>query len=400
MPIVFVHGVNNRLGPSYEAGRLAKEGFLKRHLTGATIHGKQLTAIPKVWFPYWGDLATDFAWKMASLPEGEMQSLGGTASPDLQPLVAQLRDALPGTLGPEPLTALAKQRLALAVDVINALALDTAEAGKEAEVASFVIATSAYADQNPKPPWLAAVANDSQLIAQLQAQVTAPAGVQALGALGSVFGKVSLGAARLKQAVAGIAGKAVDKTGDFASTKLLGWARSPLNEVLGRFFGDIFIYFNERGDAAQPGKIPQRILAAVDDARQSSPAAEPLVLIGHSLGGVITMDLLGSFRPNLEVDLFVSVGSQVAHFEELKLYRASDKTVGPPKRAKKPANIHRWINVYDEVDIFAYAADRVFEGVNVDARYDTATYTIKAHGAYFDQDRFYQRLRARIDGLP
>ena len=44
--------------------------------------------------------------------------------------------------------------------------------------------------------------------------------------------------------------------------------------------------------------------------------------------------------------------------------------------------------------------DRIFERVDVDAPYDTETYTIKAHGAYLQQDRFYQRLRVRINELP
>ena len=35
----------------------------------------------------------------------------------------------------------------------------------------------------------------------------------------------------------------------------------------------------------------------------------------------------------------------------------------------------------------------------VDFEYDTQTYIIKAHGAYFEQDRFYARLRARMDTL-
>jgi hypothetical protein len=112
------------------------------------------------------------------------------------------------------------------------------------------------------------------------------------------------------------------------------------------------------------------------------------------------MDLLGHFRPDLAVDLFVSVGSQVAHFEELKLYRASDSNVGPPKKATTPANILRWVNVYDEVDIFSYAVNRVFDRVDVDARYDTETYVVKAHSAYFEQERFYLRLAERIRGLP
>jgi len=224
--------------------------------------------------------------------------------------------------------------------------------------------------------------------------------VQALGGLGNVFGKIQVAAAKFKQGVNNLIGKAVDKAGDFASTKLLATSRDPLNGILGRFFGDVFIYLDGRRSASNPGDIPKLILKAFDDAR-SSAGSEPFVIIGHSLGGVITFDLLSHFRPDIEVDLFVSVGSQVAHFEELKLYKNSDKSiVGPNGRAATPKNIKHWINIYDEVDIFSYTVASVFDRVDVDARYDTQTYTIKAHGAYFDQDRFYSRLRARTDQLP
>jgi hypothetical protein len=122
--------------------------------------------------------------------------------------------------------------------------------------------------------------------------------------------------------------------------------------------------------------------------------------MGHSLGGVILFDLLSYFRPDIRVDLFVTVGSQVSHFEEMKLFKSSVPNV--PSRsqslARKPENISRWINVYDPVDIFSYACGRVFEGVE-DFSYDTQTYTVKAHGAYFEQDAFYRRLRQRIESL-
>lgn len=98
MPVVFVHGVNNRQGPAYEAGTLATQEFLKRYLTGIKIGGKTLATIPKVWFPYWGGLATKFTWDMASLPKGDMQGLGVAADAALEPIVGHLRDAL-GHLG-------------------------------------------------------------------------------------------------------------------------------------------------------------------------------------------------------------------------------------------------------------------------------------------------------------
>lgn len=193
----------------------------------------------------------------------------------------------------------------------------------------------------------------------------------------------------------------LDKTGDFASTHILAYVRRPLNAIMGRFFGDVFAYLDSRGDKGAPGAIPRLILDEIDSAVASGPSSDPLVLIGHSLGGVILFDLLGHFRPDLQVDLLVTVGSQVSHFEEIKRFKDSDLTVPSPTqpRAACPRNIARWINVFDEVDIFAYACGRVFQDVE-DFSYDTGTHVVKAHGAYLEQDRFFARLRKRIDESP
>jgi hypothetical protein len=399
MPIVFVHGVNTRKGASYDAGTRTTEKFLQKHLTGIMIGGKLLDTIPSVSFPYWGDLGCKFAWDMDSLPRSDMQSLGGGTDVALQPLFAHVRDAFSTLPRQQPLTTLAKKRLSLAIDVINDLALQAVTKGEEEAVAEFVVQASSYADENPHPAWLDAISTDEQLLSTLYSNLTSQSNVQALGGFGTVYNKLRLAAAKFKQGVQSMAGKAVDEAGDFLSTKLLAATRDSLNAVLGRFFGDVFVYLDHRGDAAQPGPIPTQILNALDSAHASA-TDEPFVIIGHSLGGVITFDLLSHFRPDIEVDLFVSVGSQVAHFEELKLYRASDVAIARPERAKTPKNIKRWINIYDEVDIFSYSVARIFDRVDVDARYDTETYTIKAHGAYFEQERFYKRIRSRIDQLP
>ena len=336
--------------------------------------------------------------------QGGHAGLGTATDATTEAAVGHLRDAL-GQIEKEPLTALAKKQMPLAVDVLIRMALNAAEAGKEDELAGFVVRASAYASANPAPPWLAGIQNDNQFINGLIAELnTPPEGSQPAEALGGIGGwvnaKLQQAGAKLKQTASDLAGKAIDKTGNFASAKLLAWSRDSLNANLGRFFGDIFIYMNSRGDKANPGPIPRIILAELDDAAKKSPANEPLVIVGHSLGGVISMDLLGHFRPDIQVDLFVTVGSQVAHFEEIKLYKASNPAVvGPNGRAVTPANIRHWINIYDEVDIFSYAVKDVFERVDVDAPYDTQTYVVKSHSAYFEQDQFYKRSGARIEEL-
>ena len=410
MAVIFVHGVNNRIeDPDYEARRLVTEQFLQRSLKGATINGKAL-ANPLPVFPYWGDLATKFAWNMKSLPSGEMEALGPGVATELRPLVAAVRDALdtPGAASDQPLLALAKHSFPRAVELVADLVLRTAPAGSAAEAAQFAVESQlfALAFEPPKPPpaWLAATATDEQFCSQLLQEVKAQSQAGGPQALGGAFGKIGAllgaGAAKLKQATKQAAQTVLDRTGDFASTKVLAWSRHSLNATLGRFFGDVFIYMDGRGDQAHAGAIPQRLLNAWDTAVAAAPN-EPLVIIGHSLGGVISFDLLSHFRPDLQVDLFVSIGSQVAHFEEMKLFKASRKDIpgAAGDKAAKPANVKHWINVFDEVDIFSYSCKAIFADVH-DYPYDTKTYVVKAHGAYFEQARFYERLRARIDQLP
>ena len=107
MPVVFVHGVNNRTGPGYEAGLKVKSTFLRKCLAGAKINGKSFGDPISVSFPYWGDLATSFAWDMASLPQGDMQALSVDADADVRAFLAVIRDALPGGMAEEPLVAFA-----------------------------------------------------------------------------------------------------------------------------------------------------------------------------------------------------------------------------------------------------------------------------------------------------
>jgi len=403
MPVVFVHGVNVRKGPDYDTGVAVTWKFMAKYIQGAVINGKTLSTVQPA-FPYWGDLGTQFAWNMASLPTSEIDSLG-TAGVDqnLRPLIAQIDDALADSTQArhEPLTALAKKELELAVAVMSRLLMQYAAAADTEKIASFIVAAQGYARLNPHPAWLAQVNTDAQLVNLLAQNVkagqpgsTAP---QALGAFDFIINPLSAGAAQLKNAVQAAAGTVLDRAGNFASSKLLGWEREPLNATLGRFFGDVFIYFNTRGDKTSPGPIPALVLKALDDAAQAGPAGEPFVIIGHSLGGVITFDLLSHYTGR-EVDLFVTVSSQVSHFEEFKLFHSSDKSIpsATQKLARTPANIKRWINIFDVVDIFSYSAKRIFDRVD-DFGYDTKTYVIKAHGAYFEQDRFYERLRYRID---
>lgn len=404
MPTIFLHGVNTRRDPSFEAQQQLTARFLARHLHGARLGNAAINA-GETRFPYWGDLATP-DWSMRSLPSGEIDALGGEVDTDLRPLLAALGENLPdlNAAGREPLLALARRDFETAADALVDLALMAG--GDPAATADFAVAAQEYAAAFRRPggppDWLAACSTDENFLARflhfVQASATADVDTQALGVLSAIGNAVAAGIGRLKLALSSAAGTVLDRGGDLASTRLLRWVRNPLNENLGRFFGDVFYYMDGRGDRDRPGAIVRRVLGEWDAALAAAPAGEPLVIVGHSMGGVISYDLLSHFRPDLPVDLLVTVGSQVSHFAEIKLFKASAPP-GPGGLIARPLNVKRWLNIFDSVDIFAYACARVFAGV-VDCHYDTHTYVVKAHGAYFKQARFYERLRARIEGLP
>ncbi len=400
MPIVFVHGVNNRKEDAgYRARQLLIQRYAKQHLTGIVVNGKTLTSAD-IEFPYWGDLATTFAWKMASVPpmKSGADALGSTDA-DMRDVVATIRDRL-GDLAPgkdNPLAAVASASLSDAVELISEILLSLPEAGEADEIASFVAAAQSYVEQNPVPPWLKPGLSDDQLLAELLHAVQSTSGADALGNPFKKIGNLlSAAAEKVKAAVKKAVGAAANAAGDYASTRLLAAARMGLNGNLGRFFGDVFIYLNSRGEKNAPGTIPRRLMPSY-----APKPNEPLVIIGHSLGGVISYDLLTHFLPDVEVDLLVTVGSQVSHFEEMKLFHVSDPKVpnDAVQRVEKPKNVRHWINIFDPVDIFSYRCDPVFAGVK-DYDYDTRTYVIKAHSAYLDQNRFYVRLRDRVNQLP
>ncbi|MFJ4536577.1 hypothetical protein ACIP39_11450 [Streptomyces tibetensis] len=170
------------------------------------------------------------------------------------------------------------------------------------------------------------------------------------------------------------------------------WAARPAALLL----GDVMGYFAERGTLEAPGRIVARIADALDEAAQDAASrGEPLVVLAHSMGGNIVHDLLSHFRPDVRVDLLVTVGTQVGVFEELKLFASSDPAVPQPGRPKVGAlaNVGRWLNVLDRSDPLAFAAAPVFAGAE-DLVFRTGAWW--AHGGYLTSCEFHARLARRV----
>ena len=370
--LVFVHGVNTRETPAYAHERQMRDDLFTR----VSFKGSPLT----IHNSYWGGDASRLAYKEASLPRNGQGvaafSLTGGFTPP------------PGAPGGGVLADIALTDCRTAVDALFISLVDIAEAeGRlltDAELALFAGAAD-YAETNPRPPWLRPNLSDAQFVAELTRnlpQLTAGPSV-AFGLGGSLI-----------QA----AGDLVNGGRNMVGRGLTTLFRDKLNPFVAAFLGDIFAYLREDD---RRNRIRAKVIGDLVAAHVARTPGEKLVVIGHSLGGVILYDLLSdrpSELPNAAViDLLVTVGSQPGLFEELKLFTASDNAIPNPGAARAPKlrDVEDWLNVYDPIDLFGFRAEPMFEGCE-DLVFSSATGLIDAHTTYFKRPQFHQRLNARL----
>jgi len=390
MPIVFVHGVNNRDGADYQENELGRNEFLREVVAPALgLPPKDLL----IESPYWGGDAAKFFWQMAVLPDDkdtyekfgageDIETLGRTAE-----LVASSAPIEGG------IVTRARQDMAEAADLLYGAAVASAGTKDEANaIAKSYLAAVAYLEKKPDLSWLDK-ATDDNFADLLNYHVEKVAEEESMGGTG-ILDQLKEGLSRLINTVPD------------AGTELLNkFARKKLNETVTRFTGDAFTYLRERGEPGKEGRIVQKVMAGLKkgndakaSAKSSSGKDDKLIVIAHSFGGEIMYDILTRFWPDLEVDCLITVGSQVGLFEEMKLYLASDANIPahyPDGRVSKPGKVKRWLNVFDMNDVLSYRVTPVFDGAE-DFAYDTGYSTLQAHGGYFLRPSFYVRLAKRL----
>jgi hypothetical protein len=146
------------------------------------------------------------------------------------------------------------------------------------------------------------------------------------------------------------------------------------------FLRDVAFYVR-RGE-----KIRKRVQIELAELAQD----EPVVLLGHSLGGIAAVDLL-SKSIDERVDLLVTVGSQAP----LLYLMDALEHLRPASSKAKPFT--PWLNIYDRNDLLSFCAERVWpnttgiEDHEVESRIPFPT----SHSAYWSQERLYQVLADR-----
>jgi hypothetical protein len=395
VPLVFIHGVSNRDTPEYRENQLSRDACFRAFVVPALGVDAQNF---KIFNPYWGDEGVRFRWRNASLPEAaaDIETFGVLDPEDLRVAADVLAAARTDAAD---IVAVAKQSLPDAIDIVWSTAFPRASTPEEANaLAKSYKQARLYAASNPKPDWLAK-AQSGNFLDQLMfdvdtrdaARVPMTEGAEARW---ESFGGVEL-MDRLKEGLARITSLPASAMSSVVLT--LGRRNTHLGAV--QFLGDVFQYLHTRGDKKTPGPILKRVLDDFMNARNALSAGDPkLIVVGHSLGGVIAYDILSYFDPSIEVDVLVTVGSQVALFEEMALYKASQPDFVPnpaSDRLPRPAKVKRWLNVLDPNDVFSFRIEGVFDGVK-DFEYETGFGTMAAHSGYFRRPSFFERLGERL----
>ncbi len=339
---------------------------------------------------YWGGDAAEFRWQNAYLPEDDVEAFGAAESVE-DVLFVQISGGEDVDTD-APLSSLARHSVEDAVDLLWA---STAQEVREAEVAQ-ALAALAYRASDRMPelesdPALTQAVDDDQWITALAGRLeeAAPGPVNEMDEIEAFGGSAAWDL--LSEAVIRVRGAAGRLLVGGAAAKLLTADR---RRQAALFLGDVFYYLDRRGDRAHPGPIIEQVVQTLESAVE---AGSPLVVVAHSMGGGIVYDVLSYYRPDIRVQMLVTVGSQVGLFEELCLLQAGKQAGCPdgPTRVAKLANVEEWINIFDRNDLLGFATERIFEGVR-DFDYSTGKGPLAAHSSYFTMPSFYRRLAEKV----
>ncbi|MFE3787019.1 alpha/beta fold hydrolase [Streptomyces goshikiensis] len=153
--------------------------------------------------------------------------------------------------------------------------------------------------------------------------------------------------------------------------------RRALTEAAHPAAADVMLYL-ARGEP-----LRRRLREAVEELEP------PVVVIGHSLGGIIALDALIA-SPSPRVALLVTVGSQAPFLYE------SGALPGLVHPEPLPEHLPHWLNVYDRRDLLGYVGAPLFPGRVTDVEVDNRQPFPAAHSAYWTNPAVYRAIAARL----
>ncbi len=148
-----------------------------------------------------------------------------------------------------------------------------------------------------------------------------------------------------------VAGAAVQAVG----ARLNHAVRSRFGPGTTRFLGDVLVY--QRHQDALHARVRQVIDEVHPDLGRSPD--RPVRIAAHSLGGVIAVDMATATVP-LWTESLVTFGSQAAFFHVCDPRGGQLTPYGGNLPVHLPASLNRWTNLWEPLDVLAFAASKVF----------------------------------------
>ncbi|MCD2441864.1 alpha/beta fold hydrolase [Agromyces sp. SYSU K20354] len=203
-----------------------------------------------------------------------------------------------------------------------------------------------------------------------------------------------------------LSGKVRDDIVEAVTTQLHGYGMGISDFLLRPFKGLALRYATyrltrDRGELTDkltdPGGDIMRFLARGDDARRFLEQSiqdcgdGPVILLAHSLGGIMCADLL--VRKQLaNVDLLITVGSQAPFLYEI----GALPSLEPPDPL--PDHFPRWLNIYDRRDLLSYLGADVFPKRVSDLKVDNGQPFPYSHSAYWSNPEVWSGVEGALNG--
>jgi hypothetical protein len=132
----------------------------------------------------------------------------------------------------------------------------------------------------------------------------------------------------------------------------------------------------------------------------------PVIALGHSLGGIVLVDVL-SRAEHPPVDLLVTVGSQApVLYAYDALERPRDARDGGPRYSMEHPPFTPWLNIYNRNDFVSFLADDIFSHEIeqdlpiVDQELHLPEAFPAAHGAYWTDKETFRFIAAEAARIP
>lgn len=356
-PVFVIHGVANR----------DPKGFQDRvtSLQRATGGRWEMKGV------YWGDLGADDRWVDLTIPQvggsagveergpGEFPDSPGLPTADLAVALlsagrtpdAEVRDVT-GASQLEVVANAAVRRLRVGPADEEIRDGAGADAGQAAAV------RDAIADRWASTAWLRQVA-DPRLLEEIGAAITAPLADPSV-TVGprdeeEVRDAELRGIAEFVRHRIDDLDRVIGATIGSAAGRLNSYLRTEEGPGVARFIGDVLVYQRHRKE------IHDRVWDAV---READPALgrgpdRPVRIVGHSLGGVIAVDLATADEP-LWTRSLVTFGSQAPFFHVCDPRGGQLQPYASGTLVKLPPSLGAWTNLWEPLDLLAFIAAKVF----------------------------------------